>query len=115
MEARDIKHLLKNTTIDYRRVGVQHRTYFTLKEGKRGWEECTLININKNYKGVGILFHTDKEIRVNTVVTIDLSAADECRPSCITGIVRWIKKTGNDFVGGMELKSGINRLEKVLS
>ena len=115
MEAKDIKHLLQHTTIDYRRIGVQHPTYFTLKDGKRGWEKCTLINMNKNHKGIGIRFHTDKEIRINTVVTIDLSSTDECRPACITGIVRWIKKTGNDFEGGMELKSGIDKLERALS
>lgn len=115
MEAKDIKHLLEHTTINYRRIGVQHPTYFTLQDGKRGWEKCTLININKNHKGIGILFHTDKEIKINTVVTIDLSAADECSPVCITGIVRWIKKKGNDFVGGMELMSGTDKLQRILS
>ena len=49
------------------------------------------------------------------MVTIDLSAPDECRPACITGIVRWIRKTEKDFIGGIELTRSTDKLKKVLS
>ena len=114
MEAKDIKNLFENGTRDFRRIKLQHRAYFILKEGNRGWEECTLLNTNKNLKGIGIRFHTDKEIKVNSVVTIDLSANDECRPACITGIIRWIQKVGNGFVGGVELTDSTEKLKRIL-
>ena len=114
MEAENLKHLFEFGTKDYRRIEVNYRTHFTLKEAKRGWEECTLININRNLKGVGIQFHTDKEIKIDAVVTIDLSTPEEYRPTCVTGIVRWIKKTESDYIGGIELTGCTEKLKKVL-
>ena len=115
MEAKDLKHFVKHVKADYRRIKLQYRTFFTLKEKNRGWEECTLLNINRNLKGVAIQFHTDKEIKVNSVITIDLSTTEEFRPACITGIVRWVKQTESEFTGGIELMDTNPKLKKVLS
>lgn len=114
MEAKDLKHFVEHVKKDYRRIKLQYRTFFTLKEKNRGWEECTLLNINRNLKGVAIQFHTDKEIKVNSVITIDLSTSEESRPACITGIVRWVKQTQNEFTGGIELMDTNPKLKKVL-
>src|SRR5210317_2654057 len=115
MEANNIEHLFEHIKADYRRIELQHRTYFTLREKNRGWEACTLININKNRKGIGIRFHTDQEIRENATVTIDLSAPGACRPVCYRGIIRWIRKTEEGFIGGIELTRSTDKLKSVLS
>ena len=43
MEAKDLKHFVEHVKKDYRRIKLQYRTFFTLKEKNRGWEECTLL------------------------------------------------------------------------
>ena len=114
MEAKKEKPGFEFGARDYRRVELQHRAQFTLKEGNRGLEECTLINVNKNLKGIGIRFHTSKEIKINSIIIIDLLATGELGPICITGILRWIEQTGNNFVGGMELIGNTNKLKRFL-
>ena len=114
MEAKNKKPGFDFDTRDYRRVELQHRAQFILKEGNRGLEECTLINVNKDLKGIGIRFHTSKEIKTNSIIIIDLLITSESGPACITGILRWIKKTGNDFVGGIELIGNSNKLKRLL-
>ena len=114
MEAKKEKPDFEFGARDYRRVELQHRAQFTLKEGNRGLEECTLINVNKNLKGIGIRFHTSKEIKINSIIIIDLLTTGELGPICITGILRWIEQTGNNFVGGMELIGNTNKLKRFL-
>jgi hypothetical protein len=114
MEAKDMKHFVERAKSDNRRINLQHKTYFSLEERNRVWEQCTIININKNLKGIAVQFHTDREIRVNAIVTIDLSTPEECRPACIKGVIRWIKQTERGFTGGIELTNGNSKLKRVL-
>jgi hypothetical protein len=114
MEAKNKKPGFDFDTRDYRRVELQYRAQFTLKEENRGLEECTLININKNLKGMGIRFHTCKEIKINSIIIIDLLTTGELGPVCITGILRWIRQAGNDFMGGIELIGNTNKLKRLL-
>ena len=96
------------------RIVLRKRAKFTLKDEERGWEACTLININQNLQGVGVQFHTQRDIKVNSIVIIDLTTGDEVESMSIIGIVRWIKKEEIDLVGGMELIGNINKLRKIL-
>ena len=114
MEAKNKKPGAEFDTKDYRRVELQHRAQFTLKEGNRSLEECTLINVNKDLKGLGIRFHTCKEIKINSIIIIDLLTTGELGPVCITGILRWIRQTGKDFIGGIELIGNSNKLKGLL-
>ena len=96
------------------RIVLRKRAKFTLKDEERGWENCTLLNLNQNLKGVGIRFHTVKDIKVNAIVIIDLSHAGEGESFSIVGIVRWIDKVEDDLIGGIELIGNINKLRKIL-
>jgi hypothetical protein len=96
------------------RIELQKRAKFTLKDEERGWENCTLLNLNQNLKGLGIRFHTLKDIKVNSIVIIDLSHAAEGESFSIVGIVRWIYKVEDDLMGGIELIGNINKLRKIL-
>ena len=94
------------------RIEIQKRAKFTLKDEKRGWEDCTLLNLNQNLHGVGIRFHTTQDIEVNSIVIIDVSAKGESLS--IAGIVRWINKGEDNLTGGIELIGNINKLEKIM-
>lgn len=114
MEAKDAILDLEVVAGDYTRVELQRRAQFILKEEDRGLEECTLVNINKNLKGIGVIFHTRKAIKINSIIIIDLLIPGELGPVCVTGILRWIRQTGNDFLGGMELIGNTNKLKRLL-
>ena len=114
MEAKNEKTGFEFGARDYRRVELQYRAQFILKEGNRGLEECTLINVNKNLKAIGIRFHTSKEIKINSIIIIDLLTTGELGPVCITGILRWIRQAGNDFIGGMEIIGNTNKIKRLL-
>jgi len=114
MEAKNKKPGFDFDTRDYRRVELQHRAQFILKEGNRGLEECTLINVNKDLKGIGIRFHTSKEIKINSIIIVDLLTTGVLGPVCITGILRWIRQTGKDFIGGIELIGNSKKLKGLL-
>ena len=94
----------------FRRIPVKLSAKFTLKEGKKGWENCTIININRNLKGMGVIFHTREEIPVHSIVIIDLLTDGTHGPIYVTGVVRWTEDRKSDFVGGIAL---IGDIEKV--
>ena len=114
MEAKNEKLDFEFVSRDYRRVELQHRAQFILKEEAGGLEPCTIVNINKNLKGIGVLFHTQKAIKINSIIIIDLLMPGELGPVCVTGILRWISQTGNDFMGGIELIGNTNKLKRLL-
>ena len=97
------------------RIEMHRRAKFTLKDEKRGWEGCTLLNLNQNLRGVGIRFHTTKDIKVNEIVIIDLSDEGKNGSLNIVGIVRWIKQGEDDLTGGIELIGNSNKLERFLT
>ncbi len=87
----------------FRRVPLKHRAKITVNGGEKGWEDCTIININRNFKGMGIVFHAREETPVNAVVIIDLLTDEKFGPTYVSGIVRWIEDRKSDFVGFLAL------------
>ena len=96
------------------RIAIQREAKFTLKDEKRRWEACTLMNLNQNLQGVGVRFHTTQDIKVNSIVIIDLSTEGGDEPLSAIGIVRWIKKGEDYLTGGIELIGNINKLGRIL-
>jgi hypothetical protein len=96
----------------FRRISLKHQAKFTLKEGKRGWEDCTIININRNLQGMGIVFHTQEKIPVHSIVIIDLLTNGKYGPIYVTGVVRWTEKRKSDFIGGLALIGDIQKIAK---
>ena len=103
-----------NREITVQRIALQKRAKFILKDQKRGWGDCTLLNLNQNLQGVGIRFHTAQDIKVNSIVIIDLSDEGKDESLSVIGIVRWIKKGEDDLTGGIELIGNINKLGRIL-
>ena len=94
----------------FRRISLKHQAKFTLKEGKMGWEDCAIININRNLKGMGVVFHTQVAIPINSIVIIDLLTDGKYSPIYVTGVVKWIEERKNDFIGGLALIGDIQKV-----
>ena len=72
-----------------------------LKEGEKEWEEATIINVSR--KGMGIKFHTSGEINTGSTLHLAIIMSGESDPIMVKGVLGWIKKKGNYFIGGIEL------------
>ena len=96
------------------RIEIHTRAKFTLKDEKRGWEDCIILNLNQNLQGMGIRFHTTQDIKVNSIVIIDFSDEGKNDSLSIVGLVRWIKKDEDYLTGGIELIGNIEKLKRVL-
>ncbi len=72
-----------------------------LKEGEREWEEATIINISR--QGMGIKFLTSVKIYIGSTLHLAIIVSGESDPIMVKGVLGWIKKKGNSFIGGIEL------------
>ena len=114
MEAKNNEHPLDLNRSSYRRIKLQHRARFTIKEENGHWENCTLININQILNGVGVRFHRSKAITSGKTITIDVMPSETSGSLCITGVVKWVKQRENDCVGGIELTGPTDNLKRLL-
>lgn len=71
-----------------------------MKERQEGWGECTVMDVSR--KGMGIVFLTHEKINVGSTVLLEIAIPTASNPVRVVGIVRWIRKKGNDFIGGVE-------------
>ena len=51
---------------------------------------------------MGIIFIAGEKINVGSTVLLEISVSTTINPVHVIGILRWIRKKGNDFVGGIE-------------
>ena len=84
----------------FRRFDTQHKAHYLLKDGKESWRVCTITNMSR--KGMGILFQAHEKVALGSTILLRPSPPGESSPLNIIGIIRWIRKRGNDFVGGIE-------------
>ena len=107
--------LHKQGTKDFKRVTLQRQAKFTLDKTDRGWEACTIINMDNNLKGVGIKFHTSEDIKINSIVIIDMLIPNEVVPVHIKGTVKWVTRKKNYIIGGVELSGRNKKIRRLLS
>ena len=74
---------------------------YLLEEVQRSWQKCTIKVIS--YKGMGIIFHTNEEIKVGSTIHLKVFTYEESEYFTVSGILKWIEKKQNAFVGGIEL------------
>jgi len=76
--------------------------YF-VEEEKKDWKECTIKGIS--YKGMGIIFPTDEENNVGSTIHLKVFTSKESESEyfIVKGILKWVEKRGNAFVGGIGL------------
>ena len=69
-------------------------------DGEKTWKECTIVNMSR--EGMGILFRTKEEIVEGAVIHLKVVRPHEKEPINIKANLRWIAKSGNEYVGGIE-------------
>jgi hypothetical protein len=52
---------------------------------------------------MGITFHTDEKIPVESTLHLRVFTTDENECLIVNGILKWIEKDRNTFIGGIEL------------
>lgn len=85
----------------YPRFKKQFKAHCITTESKRGGDECTVINVS--LKGVGVVFHTGEKIRVGSSVILEIPASGDHEHHSVKGVIKWVKKRENDYMGGIEL------------
>jgi hypothetical protein len=83
-------------------------TYF-VEERNRGWEDCTITKLSR--KGMGITFFTEEELPADSTLNIKVFTSNENEYFTVKGDLRWVEKTGNAFIGGIELREILDELK----
>ena len=84
----------------FKRFDTQRKARYFLKEGSGCWKECTIVNISR--KGVGILFPTHEKITMGSTILLKMFYSSETESTSVIGMLRWMRKRKNDFIGGIE-------------
>jgi len=84
----------------FRRFDIQHKAHYLLKDGKGSWRVCTITNVSR--KGMGILFQAQEKVALGSTILLRPSPPLESSTLYVIGIVRWIRKSRNDFICGIE-------------
>ena len=71
------------------------------KGEKQDWENCTIINVSR--EGMGIVFQTQRKIEVRSTIYLKILWSTKSKPINVKGILKWIKKEEDNFIGGIKL------------
>ena len=85
----------------FSRCLTQMEVKYFLKKGEKSWKECTIFNISRN--GVGMKFQTGEDVSIGSTVHLEIAVPMESVPINVEGMLMWIKKVENDFIGSIEL------------
>jgi len=83
------------------RYPIQREARYFLKEGKGEGQECTIINFSRS--GMGIIFHSNEEINVGTLIRLEIPVPKSSEPINARGVLKWFERKENDLIGGVEL------------
>jgi hypothetical protein len=68
--------------------------------GLNGWEDCSIKESSE--RGLGIEFYTKKKVKEGSIINLKVFVPTEPKPVMIKGILKWTRKKGEYFIGGME-------------
>ena len=85
----------------FERFPTQREGQYFLVKGKGNGQECTIIDVSR--KGLGMIFHSNEEISVGTNIRLEIPDPITLDTIDIRGELRWSKKIGGEFIGGIEL------------
>lgn len=88
-------------TRKFTRHPINLKAQFLVEGEKRDWEKCTIINVSR--EGMGIIFQTHREIGVESTIYLKILWSTKSEPINAKGILKWIKKEDDNFIGGIEL------------
>ena len=68
--------------------------------GAKGWEDCIITEVSR--KGLGVKFYTREKINEGSIIHLKVLIPTESKPVMVKGLLRWIKKKEEYFIGGIE-------------
>ena len=83
------------------RFSTELKSRYFIKETKKGWEECTLVDVSR--EGVRISLHTSEKISAGLNVTLEVIVPGELDPLILKGNLKWVQERENVFIAGIEL------------
>ena len=88
-------------TRKFTRHPINLEAQFLVEGEQRGLEKCNIINVSR--EGMGIVFQTDRKIEEGSIINLKIIWSTKSEPINAKGIIKWIKKEGKNFIGGIEL------------
>ena len=85
---------------------------FFVKELEKQWGNCTVFDVSRT--GMGIKFHTSKTIDVGSHITIEIEVPSELGSMNVKGVLRWVKQSENEFLGGIELTEVLDEITSLI-
>ena len=71
----------------FTRHDVNMKAAYFLEKRSRGWEDCTITKLSR--KGMGITFHTDEKITVDSTLHLKVFTSDENEYFPVKGILKY--------------------------
>ena len=100
------KKIVKRDAI---RFFLQLRARYSVEGGEVNWGECIVMNASR--KGMGIKFLTQDKINAGSTVHLKISVPGEITPPSVTGILRWMGKEEDHFIGGIQFTEELDEIE----
>ena len=91
------------------RYSTQLWAQYFLNNRKEKGKECTVFDICR--KGMGILFHTNEEINVGTIIHLEIPDPKSLETISVRGELRWLREKEGEFIGGIELDRILSEVE----
>ena len=95
-----------NYTRKYKRYPTQREARYFLQNTIADGQVCTIVNVSR--KGMGIIFHTDEEISVGTIIEIEVPITKPLESISVRGTLRWVDRMEIDIIGGLELMNELS-------
>jgi len=99
--------------INYKR---KHKRFPTQREAQycfdgTTWygQVCTIVNVSRT--GMGIIFHTDEDMSVGTIIRVDVPITIPSESISVRGILKWVDSMDIDIIGGIELTNELSDLQ----
>jgi hypothetical protein len=91
---------MKEDRRSYARHQTMIKAQYYLKDRKEEWVECVILDVSS--KGLGITFSAQEKIETGSTVLLEIPVIEGLEPINIAGVLKWIEKKGNEFIGGIE-------------
>ena len=96
-------------TRKYKRYPTQREGRYFLEGTTGDGQVCTIVNVSR--KGMGIIFHTDEDMSVGTIIRVEVPITILSESISVRGILKWFDSMDIDIIGGIELTNELSDLQ----
>jgi hypothetical protein len=91
------------------RVTKKRTTSYSPQEKIENIQDCTIIDVSR--KGMQIIFPEKIDLGAIICLQLPVAVTGELAATTVSAQLKWIKKRGNDFIGGIELLEKLDDVE----